>query len=121
MAKRNSRGAAKASHKKPHTKAAQSSHSRSKGLAGTFENASAAVTGVTNRIPASAFYWGLGALAMGAAAVGAYMYRDKIAEVYEETMESFNKEASDSDTDTAGLDSSRKAKSTSALTQTERH
>ncbi len=63
----------------------------------TFENATSGTTsGVTSaisRIPGSAIYWGLGAVALGAAAVGAYMYRSQIVELYEEGVEYMNGEA----------------------------
>ena len=120
MAKRSSRGAQKSSK----SKSGQSQSSRSKsssGIAGTYETATKAVSGAVSRVPASAFYWGLGSLALGAAAVGAYMYRDRLVEAYEEAMESFMGDSSSSDSQDSQSEAGRKSKGGSTQAQVDRH
>lgn len=84
----------------------------SQGLAGQFEAATSTVANAVSGIPKSAIYWGLGALALGAAAVGAYMYRDRIAEVYEEALETFENMGADEESESETVvKSNRRSKS----------
>jgi hypothetical protein len=77
------------------------------------------VGGAVDRIPPRVFYFGLGALALGAAAVVAYVYRERIGEVYDDVVESF--ENQDDDTDMATSGSRRKLDLDGDLAQVDPH
>lgn len=98
------------------------SESAMEGLTGKFEEASEVVSQAVNRIPRSTVYWGLGAIAVGAAAVGAYIYRDRIVEMYETASESFESDNSDIELSGSEIGSSRSSSSTSSdLSELDRH
>ncbi len=89
----------------------------SEGIAGKFGQITDTVSGITGRIPSSAIYWGLGALALGAAAVGAYLYRDNLVELYDDAKEALDTQLKGADTEEAAVtksDFSRKSKTTSS-------
>lgn len=98
---------------------------RAKGLSRTFGQATDAVTEYAGKVPSSAIFWGLGALALGAAAVGAYIYRDRIVELYDDAMEAMDMESSDDSTETSVATpaaAGRKSKSNSSgLNQVGQH
>jgi rhamnose utilization protein RhaD (predicted bifunctional aldolase and dehydrogenase) len=85
-----------------------------------FEEASEAVARVVSRIPRSTLYWGLGAIAIGAASIGAYIYRDRLAELYETAAESFKGDEADTDFSETSV-MNRSTTSTPDLTDLERH
>lgn len=87
----------------------------------SFQKATDAVSGVAGGIPSGAIFWGLGALALGAAAFGAYTYRDKIVELYEGALESFAGEESGDGADTSPSSQVRKSKSSGTSSQIEQH
>ncbi len=92
------------------------------GLSETFDEAAEAVERTVNRIPRTAVYWGLGAIAVGAAAVGAYIYLDRIAEMYETASESSESDESDTDISSSKRGSVRSTTSSSPdLSELERH
>lgn len=104
----------------------RASSARTSGLTETFEGAKSSVTRAASAIPSSAVYWGLGALALGAAAVGAYMYRDRIVEMYEEGMDFINNQSEeinsgDEDRDEQDEITPRQTKSSIRSSQTDSH
>lgn len=108
----------------PKSKSASSlapSKSFSDNIAEQFEGATSSVRGAVSGVPASAFYWSIGALALGAAAVGAYMYRGRIIKLYDEAVEAFSSDGETADTDSTELQSGRKSNSSAELDQVEAH
>lgn len=99
-----------------------------RGFGGSVEDATSSVTRVVQGIPANTLYWGIGALALGAAAVGAYMYRDRLISLYEDAMEAMDFDVS-SERESSGVEmdgemtkgSSRKSKGSSTQNIVETH
>ena len=89
------------------------------GVAGTFNDTTEAVTTASGRVPSSAIYWGLGALALGAAAAGAYMYRERIMELYGQAKETLEDQFSEMTSSQA--DSTRASNSDSAQSEMDSH
>lgn len=66
----------------------QSNSQRRQSFAGTFDDINSYVAKATREMPLSAVYWGAGAVVLGAAAIGAYVYRGRLLKAVENAYES---------------------------------
>lgn len=119
MAKRNAQRRGKSSSNK-----SLSSSSVTQGLVKRFDGASDSVSRAVGRVPSSTYYWGLGALALGAAAYAAYKYRARIVEVYEQAMEmieAYTDTDESTEASSSTFNANRKASKSSTVPLTESH
>ena len=111
MSNKKSRKARKSTAAKQSQGSSQEDRMSSNGISSTFDDASAALKSAVNGVPASAIYWGLGALALGAVATGVYIYRDRLMALYEQAVEAMTSAGEESDIESEKRTPVRRSKS----------